>query len=278
MIIFNSETMNLNISSAVAYLTFKEMAKYDFLNHAFSTRLGGVSKGPFCSMNLSHKTADSKENVQENQKLFCEATGFNEDTLVKPIMSHGNVIGVAKKENIGSGEKRPSDFPNTDGLITNTPGVTLVTSHADCPVIFILAPKKRAIGLVHAGWRGTVKEIPKEAVNMLISEFGSDPTEIVCCIGPSICKDCFAVKNDVAEKFRDVGFININRIVFEKNGVFNIDLNEANKQTLIKSGVKEENIIISDICTKCNKDMLFSHRAVQGGDRGGMLAMMSLKV
>ncbi len=276
MVIFNSRVMNLNISSAVAYLTFKKFEEYTFLKHAFSTRLGGVSKGPFCSMNLSNKTSDTKENIQENQRLFCKATGFSENTLVKPIMVHGKKIGVAKSENVGSGNERPSDFPDTDGLITNISGVTLVTSHADCPSIFILDPIKRAIGLVHAGWKGTVQEIAKEAVNMLNSEFGSDPKEMICCIGPSICKNCFTVQNDVVEKFHAGDFIDINNIIFKQNGESHIDLYEANRQVLIKSGINETNIIISDICTMCNKDLLFSHRAAKGGDRGGMLAMMSL--
>lgn len=276
MSIFHSEVMNLNIVSAVAYLTFKKFEKYDFLNHAFSTRLGGVSVGHFRSMNLSFKTEDRKENIQENQKLFCEAAGFNENSLVKPIMIHGNKIGVAKAVNRGSGDKKLSDFPDTDGLITNEPGVTIVTSHADCPSIFMLDPRKRAIGLVHAGWRGTVRKIAQKAVNMLSNEFGCDPEEIMCCIGPSICSDCFVVKKDVVEEFWKLDFSDIGKVVLNKKGNFHINLYEANKQILLKSGIKEENIIISDVCTMCNKGLLFSHRA-SGEKRGGMLAMMSLR-
>ena len=276
MTVFKSEIMNLNIKEAVGYLTFKKLEEYSFLKHAFSTRLGGVSEGYFRYMNLIYKDEDKKENVQENRKIFCKAAGIDINTLVKPGLTHSKNVGVAKAENIGSGiNDVPPDFKETDGLITNEPRVTLVTSHADCTSIFVLDPNKKAIGLAHAGWRGTVNGIAKEVISKMANEFKCLPSDLICAIGPSICANCYVVKEDVVKEFQKVNFLDINKVILKLNGEFHIDLYEANKQVLLESGVKEENIVISDICTMCNSDLLFSHRATKG-KRGGMLAMMSL--
>ena len=276
MSVFRSEIMNLNISSAVAYLTFRELEKYEFINHAFSTRLGGVSDGKFRSMNLLFNKGDRQENVEKNYKLFCSAANFRLSSLVKPKLAHGKNIGVAKKQNMGSGILRPSDFLDTDGLITNEPGVTIVTSHADCPSIFILDPGERAIGLLHAGWKGTVNKIAYEGVKKLETEFGCKAKNLICCIGPSIGKCCFQVKEDVINKVKEIDFIDIKNVIIENDREYLMDLYELNRQILINSGVKKENIIISDLCTMCNKDLFFSHRATNG-ERGGMLAMMTIR-
>lgn len=276
MSIFHSDVMNLNVNSAVAYLTFKKLDEYVFLNHAFSTRLGGVSKGKFKSMNLVLKRGDEEESVKENYKLFCLATNFSLDSLVVPNLTHSKNIGVAKRENMGSGGLSLSNFPNTDGLITNQPGVTIATSHADCPAIFILDPVKRAIGLLHAGWRGTVQEIAREGIEKMHDEFGCISQNLICCISPAINKCCFQVGEEVINRVKEMGHISLNDVIFERENKYYVDLYEINRQILINSGVKKENIILSDLCTMCNKDLFFSHRATQG-ERGGMLAMMGLR-
>lgn len=276
MSIFKSDVMNLNVNSAVAYLTFKKLDEYGFIRHAFSTRLGGVSTGKFRSMNLSINRGDKVENVQENYRLFCRAAGFDLNSLVIPKFVHGNNIGVAGQENKGSGGFNLSNFPDTDGLITNQPGITLVTSHADCPVVFILDPGKRAIGLLHAGWRGTVKKICERCVEKMTAEFGCDPGDLICCIGPAIGKCCFEVGDEVLKGIEEVGFIDLKDVVTERKNKYYIDLCGVNSKILVNCGVKRENIVLSDVCTMCNRELLFSHRATKG-ERGGMLAMMEIR-
>lgn len=273
---FYSEVMDLNINLAVAYLTFKELEKHTFVNHAFSTRLGGVSRDSFKSMNLSFKRGDEEKCVRENYKLFCDASGFDINSLVIPNLTHGSIVEKASKSNRGSGIFRTTDFIDADGLVTDQTGVTLVTSHADCPSIFVIDPNKKAIGLAHAGWRGTSKEISKKIINKMKDEFGSVSNDIVCCIGPSIAKCCFEVNENAISEFKKINFIEIDNIIIKRKNKLYIDLFQANKQILMNSGVKENNIILSDICTMCNKDLMFSHRASKGKS-GTMLAMISIK-
>lgn len=275
MMIFSSKIMNLRINDAVAYLTFKKLEEYKFINHAFSTRLGGVSKGYLKSMNLSLKKGDLKENVFENYNTFCEAAGFDYNSLVIPSLVHGNKVEIASKDNKGSGILRESDFSDTDALITNQKDITIATSHADCTPIFIVDPIKKAVGVVHSGWRGTVKKIVEKTVNKLVEEFGCKAYNLTCCLGPCINKCCFEVCDNTAREFKNMNFLEKSKVVLNKDNKIYVDLLEANKQILINIGVKEENIILSDICTVCSKDLLFSHR-VMGTERGVMMAMIRL--
>lgn len=273
--VFSSKTMNLRINNAVAYLTFKKLENYRFINHAFSTRLGGVSKGQFSSMNLSFKRGDCIEDVMQNYSVFCAASGFDCNSLVIPSLTHSNNVGKASRHNRGSGVIRASDFADIDALITNETDVTLVTPHADCTPIFIVDPIKKAVGIVHSGWRGTSKKIAGKAVNRLILEFGCRPDDMICCLGPCICKCCFEVKDDVRLEFKKMSLIREDKVILNKNGKIYLDLLEANKQILLDNGVKEENIILSDICTMCSKDLLFSYRSM-GEKSGVMLAMIRI--
>ncbi len=277
--IFKSEIMNFNIKEAVGYLTFKELEKYDdFLNHAFSTRLGGVSEKEFKSMNFNLRSNDKKENVINNYHLFCNATGFDYKSLVLSNQTHSCNIKSVNKEHLGIGliKDIPEDFSDVDGLITNIPNITLVTFYADCIPIFIVDKKLKVISLVHAGWKGTVNGIAKVAINKMIQEFKSNPRDILCCLGPGINQCCFEVDEDVYKEFKSFEEIDKNLILKKNNNKYNIDLLGVNKYNLISIGISEENIIISDICTSCCHDLMFSHRKTQG-KRGTMVAMMSLK-
>jgi YfiH family protein len=161
-------------------------------------------------------------------------------------------------------------FDGFDGLITNEPGISLATFHADCMAIYMIDPKKKVVGLAHAGWRGTVKNIAGKLAEKFLSEFGSSKEDIICALGPSIGQCCFEVSEDVAEKFRELGLIE-NYINAENK----IDLGMVNKNLLLRFGLKEENIFLSDVCTMCNKDLLFSHRAT-AGKRGANAAFISI--
>lgn len=274
--LFKSNTMNMNIKNAVSYLTFKHFENFDFLIHAFSTRMGGVSEGCYKSMNLSFSQGDKEESVEKNYNILFSVLGLNINKIAMTNQIHDNFIKVIKESDINSGELKSNIHYETDGLITNVPGVALVTYHADCPAIFIVDPLRKVIGLAHAGWKGTVKEIAGNLVNSFVKNYNSLPQDLICAIGPAISGDCFEVSEDILPHFKSLNLDDKLYLVPSKiPGKANVDLLEVNKQILVQSGVKESNIIKSDVCTKCYHDLLFSHRAM-GKNRGTNAAIMSM--
>lgn len=273
---FSSKTMTLNKKGSVAYLTHNNLSKISLINHAFSTRIGGVSKNEFSAMNLSFDRGDSRENVIQNYKLFCNAAGFDYNTLVSSQQDHHTVIRRVGKENYGIGIWKPADMNSVDGLITNEKGVTLVTHYADCTPLFFVDTVKKVIGLAHGGWRGTVAGIAYITVQRMAEEYGTDPSDLVCAVGPAISKCCYEVDSPVYEQFNKLTELNRADFITDKgNGKYIIDLPEVNRQFMMLAGVKPENISVSDVCTMCNSELLFSHRASKG-KRGGMVAMMCI--
>lgn len=271
----NSKTMKLT-EGETPFLTYNRLSEIPFIRHAFSTRLGGVSEGEFASMNLSFGRGDADENVHENYKRLCKAAGFDYDSLVASKQVHETVVRKVTKENRGVGIYKPVDMPSVDALITIDPEVTLVTYYADCTPIFFVDTKTHAIGLAHAGWRSTVGEIALKVVEKMTAEYSTDPDDLVCAVGPVIGKCCYEVSADCADEFRKL-FGSDTEVISagNKEDKFMIDLALANKLILMKAGVKEENIVISDLCTQCNSDLLWSHRAT-GGKRGTMSAFMQI--
>lgn len=274
---FTSKRMTLNKNGSVAYLTHNNLSKIDFINHAFSTRLGGVSTGEFSSMNLSFGRGDSNENVIQNYKLFCTAAGFDYNTLVSSKQDHHTIVRRVSRDDVGIGIWKPADMESVDGLITNQRGVTLVTHYADCTPLFFVDTANKAVGLAHGGWRGTVAGIAYITIQRMIEEFGTNPDNLICAIGPAISKCCYEVDEPVYEQFNKLTQLSRADFITPKaNGKYIIDLLEVNKQFMQLAGVREENISVGDVCTMCNSELLFSHRASKG-KRGGMVAMMCIK-
>lgn len=267
--------MKLNISDALAYLTFDVLDDIPFVRHAFSSRLGGVSTGEFKSMNMSFGRGDSDENVIENYKRLCKAVGIKYETLTASAQDHHTFVRRVTPDERGIGIYRPKDMQSVDGLITNDPEVALVTYYADCTPLLFVDVKNKAIGSAHAGWRGTVGRIGEKVVQKMGEEFGTAPEELVVTVGPAIGKCCYEVDEPVAKQFYALG-LESERFVFPKEGgKYMIDLLETNKRILMAAGVPETNITKSDVCTKCNADLVWSHRAT-GGRRGGMCAILSV--
>ena len=272
---FTSKTMKLNINDAVAYLTFNKLDEISSIKHAFSTRLGGVSCGEFKSMNMSFNRGDKEENVVENYKRLCCAVGVNFEDLVASAQDHHTFVRRVTSKEKGVGIYKPRDMESVDALVTNERKVALVTYFADCTPLLFVDPSAKAIGAAHAGWRGTVGRIGAETVRKMREEFSSNPKNIIAAIGPAINKCCYEVDEPVAQKFKEL-CLDDSKFVFPKeNGKFMIDLIETNRQILMSAGIPSENIYISDICTRCNCDLVWSHRAT-GGKRGGMCAVLQL--
>ena len=272
---FNSKTMELNNVDTVPFLTFNSLKEINFIKHGFSTRLGGVSKGIFSTMNLALNRGDNIEDVLENYKRLSNSIGVDYNTLVASSQDHNTFVRNVTEEHYGIGITKPKDILSVDALITNEKGVTLVTYYADCTPLFFVDTKNKAIGLAHAGWRGTVGKIGEKVIKKMTADFGTNPTDLVCAVGPAISKCCYEVDKTCAEQFYNLNLDDSKFIFPKENNKYMIDLLETNRQILVSSGVKESNISISDLCTQCNSDLLWSHRATKG-QRGTMCAMMSI--
>lgn len=268
--------MTLNNTDSVPYLTYNSLSEIKFINHAFSTRLGGVSDGIFSTMNMAFNRGDNPDSVTENYRRLCKSAGFDFNSLVASAQDHHTFVRKVGRNNIGTGITKPRDMESVDALTTNEAGVTLVTYYADCTPLFFVDTVKKAIALAHAGWRGTVGRIGEETVKKMSYEYGTNPADLVCAIGPAISKCCYEVDKACADEFYNLKDLDNTKFIFPKeNNKFMIDLLEANRQILIKAGVKPENIALSDLCTRCSSELLWSHRATSG-QRGTMCAMMCI--
>jgi len=262
----------------VEYLTFPDLCKNKNIKHIFTTREGGVSDGIFASMNVSYTRGDSKEAVDENFARIGEIFGLTLADFVCSDQTHTTNIRIVTEEDRGKGTVREKDYANVDGLVTNCEDLILGTFYADCVPLFFVDEKKMVVGLSHSGWRGTVGEIGAQMVSVFMEHFGSQPEDIKVGIGPSICQECYEVSADVAVQFqkkfpkKDVQDL----VLYEKGGgKYQLNLWEANRRILMKAGIARENIIVTDICTCCNPDYLFSHRASEG-KRGNLGAFISI--
>ncbi|WP_022773589.1 peptidoglycan editing factor PgeF [Butyrivibrio sp. AE2015] len=274
-------TTQIREKNGVKYIVFPEIEKLGFVDHLFSTRIGGVSTGDYATMNLSYTRGDDKECVDENYRRIAQVLGHGKalDDFVCTFQTHTTNIRVVTESDRGKGPARVRDYTDIDGLITNVPGIILGTFHADCPPVYIVDPVKRAIGLVHSGWKGTQGEIGKKAIEKMSATYGTKPEDCVCAIGPSICGECYEIGEDVALEFAkaytEKELENNKILVPYPNNKYRLYLWNAIKLSLLRAGVSEQNIIVTDICTKCNPELLFSHR-VHGEKRGNLMAFLTI--
>lgn len=261
----------------VPLLKFSNLEETGVVKHGFSTRLGGVSEGIFASMNVSFTRGDDKQAVEENYRRIAKALGVEEKSFVCSDQTHTTNVRLVTGNDCGKGVLREKDYTDVDGLITNEPGVTLATFYADCVPLFFVDPVHRAIGLSHSGWKGTVGRMGKQTILAMQEAFGTKPQDLVCAIGPSICQDCYEISEDVAQEFYREFLEHGDSILEAKeNGKYQLDLWKVNAIILEEAGVLPQNIAVTNICTCCNPDLLFSHRASRG-KRGNLGAFLCLK-
>lgn len=261
----------------VEYLVFPMLEKIEGVTHLFSTRLGGESEGIFSTMNLSYTRGDRKEAVDENFRRIAGAMGRRTEDFVCSDQTHTANVRRVTDADRGKGVVRERDYRDVDGLITDVPGIVLSTFYADCVPLFFVDPVHGAIGLSHSGWKGTALKIGARTVEAMRESYGTRAADVVAAVGPSICGDCYEVSGDVAERFAAVFSPEaLSRILYEKkDGKYRLDLWEANRLVLAEAGVPEERISVTDLCTCCNPDYLFSHRA-SNGKRGNLGAFLSI--
>lgn len=272
-----NHSTHLQENEGVYYLTFRNLEQAGVV-HGFSTRLGGVSKGHLSSMNLSFHRGDEPEAVMENHRRFAGAVGYEEKKLVFSDQVHTTKIHKVTEADCGKGIMRESDIIGIDGLVTNVPGIPLMTFYADCVPLFFYDSVKQVVALAHSGWRGTVARIGKVMIEYMTQEYGSKPSDIWCAIGPSICQKCYEISGDVAEEFKKEFTSEQYETMMQNTGAdkYHLDLWKANQFILWEAGITKEHLDTTDICTCCNPEFLFSHRASHGM-RGNLGAVIMLK-
>jgi YfiH family protein len=256
-------------AGGVPYYTFAAFAGHAQIADAVFTRLGGVSRDPYRSLNVGHSVGDDPRAVEENHRLLQEALQVRESDVVTARQVHSNHVAC-----VTAGD-RGRVLPDTDALITGDPGITLLLRFADCLPIFMYDAQRGVIGLGHAGWRGTAAEIARQMVSTMTDAYGSDPASMIVALGPAIGPCCYGVGDDV------IGAIGNSLPDWQGaihplgNGHFSLDLWEANRQQLRDCGIRE--VEIGRLCTACHADEFFSHRA-EGGRTGRFAALVGIRL
>ena len=281
----------------IRVLQAETLARVPWLIHGFSTRRGGFSRAyGGNALNLGFTKHDSPPAVERNRAAFLRQIGAARGNKLWPLVTlrqlHSDLIhcitGVPEAPLTG------------DGLITREPGILLAVQTADCLPVVLVDIKHKAVGVFHAGWRGTVKRIVEKGVGEMQRCFGSLPQDIRAAIGPGIHECCYQVGPEVREKFesqfayaadlfreikesdearerypllfmtaRPPGHGELPKEIF-------LDLVEANRRQLIAAGVPARNIWASELCTSCRPDLLFSHRA-ENGVTGRMMGVVGIR-
>lgn len=203
--------------------------------------------------------------VFKNRDALARQLGSSIEQESITDQMHTNHVYTVTKDDLGPilRTDKPPHRRNIDGLITDIPDVLLTAFGGDCPPIYIADPVRRAVGLVHAGWKGTLGKIPAKAIERMAAQFGSAPQDLYTAIGPGICVDCYEMGDEVYEQFSEEwGRADADRILRRySGGKYHLDLREANRLTLLEMGVPESHISVSNVCTMCNVDVFYSYRA-----------------
>ena len=261
----------INQQDGVTFLSFPLLEKTGVVVCGFSTRLGGVSRGCCESMKRSFTRG-------ENYRRIGHALGISPEQIVCSDQTHTVNVRKVGRDDCGNGITKPKPYRDVDGLITDEAQVALATFYADCVPLYLVDPEKKAIGLAHSGWRGTVGKIGKATVEAMRREYGCRPEAIRTVIGPSICQECYEVSEDVAEAFKkayDPGLWD-RLMTRREDGKYQLNLWEACRENFLEAGILPEHISMPEICTCCNPGFLFSHRASKG-KRGNLAAFLMLK-
>jgi YfiH family protein len=274
----------------VGVLQVPAFTKIPWLVHGFSTRPGGVSDvvGEKV-LNLGAVEWDTRENVEENKHRFQATLGAADHTLISLHQIHSDVVR--------SFESAPPKQCRGDASVTNRPGFLLGVRTADCAPVLVVDPKRCVVAAIHAGWRGTLARIATKTIGQMQMEFGSRPQDLLAAIGPTIGGCCYEVGTEVAAAFA-AKFANASDFFdelrtgdepnplqwlnmmppghqFPPNKVL-LDLKKANRAQLVEAGVREENIFVTELCTSCDVDRLFSYRK-EGASSGRLMGVIGIR-
>ena len=267
-----------------AVFRFDNLSQVPGVVHGISTRSGGVSRGRCESLNVSYSVGDARENVDENIRRLSHAIGSRPEDVVSAYQVHGRSVTIVESDT-------PTEpRPRCDVLATSSTARTLMLRFADCTPVLLVDPERRVIAAVHAGWRGSAVRAAAAAVEALRDGFGSTPGDILAGIGPAIGPCCYEVGQDVVEAFGDrphlisaAHFASLggSRVSADdgrvQHGGWMLDLWEANRLALVEAGVPNENIEMAGVCTQCEAERFFSHRANGGQPAGRFAALIRLE-
>lgn len=272
------------------YYRFTSLATCDDLVHAVSTRLGGVSTGHLATLNLSYSVGDDPMAVVENRQRLAAALGLALDDWVAASQVHGSRVALVGAAERGRGAyQQASALPETDALITAQPGLLLSLRLADCVPILLFDPAHHAVGLAHAGWRGTVAHVAAATVQAMTAAFGSRADDLWAGIGPAIGPCCYAIGGDVAGQVQ-AALPWATEVLDERpggspryitdsamyRGSLYLDLWEANRRALLAAGLRPKHIEVAALCSACHTEEFYSHRA-ERGRTGRFGAVIGLK-
>ena len=245
--------MIINKCSGLEFYQFSSL-ELPGLTQAVFSRHGGSSPTPWKSLNLGGTVGDDPSRVAENLARLVGCVGYRTGDLVQVRQIHSAEVILANE---------PMDaIKQGDAIITNTTGLLLLMRFADCVPILLVDRVKKAVGIAHAGWQGTVKEVSYHAVRAMQTHFGSDPSQISAGIGPSIGPDHYYVQDDVIARVKQAFPQQFDAIITQDADGVKLDLWKANMFSLQRAGV--EDIEVSRICTACHPRHWFSHRGEQG--------------
>jgi polyphenol oxidase len=261
----------------MAFLEDRGLRSYQFetfegcaLTHGIFSRQGGVSPQPWASLNLGGTVGDERVHVVENRRRIFDFVGRPVESIYDVWQVHGTHI-------ISSRSPRPLEAPHeqADAILTDHPGVTLFMRFADCVPILVHDPVHRIVGIIHAGWKGTLARISGLAIQRMKDVYGSNPADILAGIGPSICRDEYEVGIEVVKKTREEFPDSTGLILVEHDQRFFLDLWNANRLILEENGLLSEHIQVSGLCTARNLKDWYSHRAEKGktGRFGALIAL-----
>jgi len=256
----------------LSYTRFEDVRN---VSNIVTTRVGGASEGAFSAMNMSFNVGDDPDVVLQNRAIVSQALGVEPEYLTLPEQVHGSKVVAVDKADRGKGAITHDDaIAGADALVTRTPGLPLVVTLADCVAVSLYDTKKNAIGLAHAGWKGTLGRIAAKTLECMVSEFGTAPGDVFAGISPSIGPGHFEVGQDVLDNFRNEFGAEASEFAQEDmDGTCYVNLWLANESQLTGAGVPIGNIQISEIDTAARTDIFYSHRR-ENGKTGRFAAIM----
>lgn len=250
-------------------------SRYPRLSVGFSTRIGGVSVDGCQSLNCALHVADDPQHVIENRRRLAAAAGFSFEAWTCGEQVHDHRVAVVSQDDRGRGRlDRSSAIPDTDALISQADDVMLVSFYADCVPLYFYDPVHQAVGLAHAGWKGTSQQIAARTVEAMVDAFASRPEQLLVAIGPAIGGCCYEVDSRVIDAMQMAGVHE--GWTANNDDKYMLDLKRVNKQILLKAGILPTNIEITDLCTSCHVETFFSHRR-DGGKTGRMASWIGIK-
>ncbi|UQZ32872.1 peptidoglycan editing factor PgeF [Paenibacillus sp. PK3_47] len=262
--------------------------EHNRITAGFTGRQGGFGKAPYDSFNCAFHVGDEPEDVLNNRRRLAERLGFTLEAWTCGEQTHGKEIAIVTERDRGRGSlDRTSAFQSTDGLLTNVPDVLLTSFYADCVPLYFYDPVKRAAGLAHAGWKGTVAEIAGAMARKMQEVYGSRPKDILAAIGPSIGECCYEVDDYVMDHVRRLedtlgaqAFDGTGQVLYTKSETDDsksmLNLKEMNRRIMIKAGILPTHIECTTWCTSCNPDLFFSYRK-ENGITGRMTSWIGIK-